>query len=324
TSDAPGAGETVEGGDSDATGGTEWVVHQPDGAGEPVRIAPMNPERYLGHTVWDRGQKFALLSATILDKDAFCRGVGLDPARVALVSVGHTFPVDSRPLFDVSTGKMTRDHRDETLDSIADAVVRIMADRPHEAGLVHCHSYDIQSGLAGRLRDRGVGDRLRTHDRTDRDAQLATWKRRDRPSVFLSVKMEEALDLEGDLARWQVLCKAPYPNVGDPRVERRLDNDRWEWYYRTALRTVIQACGRIVRSPTDYGATYLADRSLLELFDRARSAMPDWFAEQVERCERPELPPADPAAALAGLSDGGRERTAPDDASPVADVWDTD
>ncbi|AWB28134.1 ATP-dependent DNA helicase [Halococcoides cellulosivorans] len=326
----PGEGAAGDDGDTDGesdadddSGGTEWVVHQPDGAGEPVRIAPMNPERYLGHTVWDRGQQFALLSATILDKDAFCRGVGLDPDRVALVSVGHTFPVESRPLFDVSAGKMTREHRADTLDTIADTVVRIMADRPDEPGLIHCHSYDIQSGLADRLRERGVADRIRAHGRSDRDAQLATWKRETRPEVFLSVKMEEALDLEGDLARWQVLCKAPYPNVGDPRVERRLENDRWDWYYRTALRTVIQACGRIVRSPTDYGATYLADRSLLDLFDRARSAMPEWFAAQVDRCERPDLPPGDASAALAGLSGGGTDRRTVD-ASPVADVWDTD
>ena len=51
--------------------------------------------------------------------------------------------------------------------------------------------------------------------------------------------MEEALDLEGELCRWQVLCKAPYPNTNDSRVARRLEDGQWAWYYRTALRTVI-------------------------------------------------------------------------------------
>jgi len=238
-----------------------------------------------------------------------------------------------------------------------------MQRHPDEKGLVHCHSYAIQERLADHLRELGVGARVRTHDAEDRDPQLATWQRVDDPEVFLSVKMEEALDLEGDLCRWQLLCKAPYPNTRDSRVAARLADDQWGWYYRTALRTVIQACGRVVRAPDDFGATYLADSSLLDLFERARTDMPDWFADQVDRMERPDLPKADPTAATAGTSDrrgsrsrsrsssgarsesrtgsaspsesnagadgsGGRGRSrsrrSRSDSNPVADVWDTE
>jgi hypothetical protein len=159
--------------------------------------------------------------------------------------------------------------------------------------------------------------------------------------------MEEALDLEGKLCRWQLLCKAPYPNTRDSAVARRLEDDQWGWYYRTALRTVIQACGRLVRSPEDHGATYLADASLLDIFERARTDMPDWFAEQVDRMRTPELPGFDPAAATASAGnsrgrrsrEGGRRSGAGTDdswsdsggsgsrsggSSPLADVWDTE
>ncbi|MFB6108117.1 MAG: helicase C-terminal domain-containing protein [Haloplanus sp.] len=285
----------------DSTSPTTWVVDQPDGAGTPVTIKPLDPARYLKHTVWDRGQKFALLSATILDKDAFCRGVGLDPATVALVDVPHTFPLSHRPLYDVTRGKMTYDHRDETLPEVARLVVRLMARHPDEKGLVHAHSYAIQERLADRLDAFGVGPRIRTHDREDRDRALEAWKATDDPELFLSVKMEEALDLHGDLARWQVVCKAPYLNTNDSRVARRLEEGQWAWYHRAALRTVMQACGRVVRSPEDHGATYLADSSLLDLFERTRGDMPDWFAEQVDACSTPSLPEFDPGAALAGV-----------------------
>ncbi|WP_248895740.1 helicase C-terminal domain-containing protein [Haloplanus halobius] len=286
----------------DPTSTTTWVVDQPDGEGTPITIKPLDPERYLHHTVWDRGNAFALLSATILDKASFCRGVGLDPANVALVDVPHTFPLDNRLLYDVTQGKMTYEHRDETLPDVARLLVRLMAQHPNEKGLVHCHSYAIQDRLADRLDDFGVGARVRTHDREDRDQALESWKASGDPTLFLSVKMEEALDLRGDLARWQVLCKAPYLNTSDSRVARRLEDGQWAWYYRTALQTVIQAAGRIVRAPDDHGATYLADASLLDLFDRARGDMPDWFADAVDRCSRPDLPTFDPAAALDGMA----------------------
>ncbi|WP_256393488.1 helicase C-terminal domain-containing protein [Natronoarchaeum rubrum] len=354
----------------DPQSSTTWLVDQNDreggdgqGEGGPVTIKPMDPERYLKHTVWDRANKFALLSATILNKEAFCRQVGLDPADVALVDVGHTFPVEHRPLYDVAQGKMTYEHRDETIPNVARTIVRIMREHDDEKGLIHCHSYDIQSRLEERLGNFGVGQRVRTHDREDRDAALDAWKDSDRPDVFLSVKMEEALDLEGDLARWQVICKAPYPNTGDSRVAHRLEDGQWSWYYRTALRTVIQGCGRVVRAPDDYGATYLADSSLLDLFDRASHDVPDWFDDQLVEMSEPELPAFDPDAAI-GVADstdgrrrdragsssgrsspngssggrssassrgstgsssrGSRSSSSSRDSSPIADVWDTD
>jgi Rad3-related DNA helicase len=310
---------------------TTWLVDQPDGAGTPVTVKPLAPERYLHHTVWDRGNRFALLSATILDKDAFCRQVGLATDDVALVDVGHTFPLEHRPLYDVTRGKMTYDHRDATIPDVARVLVRVMAAHPDEKGIVHCHSYAIQEQLLEHCREFGVAGRVRAHGRDDRDAQLGTWTATGDPEVFLSVKMEEALDLEGDLARWQVVCKAPYPNTSDSRVERRLEEGQWAWYHRTALRTVIQACGRVVRSPDDHGATYLADSSLLDLFERARADMPDWFADQVDAMSVPDLPEFDPEAALSGT--GGRTRRrrnrrerGGDDggSSPLADAWDTE
>ena len=284
---------------------TTWVVDQAGGEGTPLTIKPLNPEKYLHHTVWDRGNRFALLSATILNKEAFCRQVGLDPSDVALVDVPHTFPVENRPLYDVTQGRMTYEHRDETVPKIARLLVRLMAHHPDEKGIVHAHSYAIQERLAEHLADFGVGSRVRTHDRENRDAELEAWKGASDPELFLSVKMEEALDLKGDLARWQVLCKAPYLNTSDSRVARRLEEGQWAWYHRSALRTVIQGCGRVVRAPDDYGATYLADSSLLDLFDRARADMPDWFAEQVARCSTPDLPAFDPAAAVGDDATGG-------------------
>ena len=282
-----------------------------DTLGGPLTIKPMDPERYLQYTVWDRGNKFALLSATILNKEAFCRQVGLEPSRVALVDVGHTFPVENRPLYDVTQGKMTYDHREETLPKIGRAIVRVMQRHPEEKGLVHTHSYAIQDELESLLSDFGVGDRIRSHSRDDRDADLEAWKASDEPTVFLSVKMEEALDLNGDRCRWQVLCKAPFLNTSDSRVAHRLEQGQWAWYYRSALRTVIQACGRVIRGPEDYGATYVADESLLDCFDRARTDMPGWFQEQVDRLSVPELPAFDPGAALEGVDGGVVDGRAP-------------
>jgi len=316
---------------------TTWVVDQAGSNGTAITIKPLDPARYLTHTVWDRGEKFALLSATILNKEAFCRQVGLEPQRVALVDVEHTFPVENRPLYDVTQGKMTYEHRDETIPKIARLIVRLMAHHPNEKGIIHAHSYAIAEQLTEKLTSFGVGQRVRVHDSDNRDAELDAWKASSDPELFVAVKMEEALDLKGDLARWQVLCKAPYQNTNDSRVARRLEDGQWAWYHRSALRTVIQACGRVVRAPDDYGATYLADSSLLDLFERAKHDTPPWFTQQIERLSVPELPEFDPQAALTAVNataqprrrsqttPRGQTRTEADaerrQNHPLSDVW---
>jgi Rad3-related DNA helicase len=112
-------------------------------------------------------------------------------------------------------------------------------------------------------------------------------------------------------------------------VAARLEDDQWGWYYRTALRTVIQACGRAVRAPDDSGATYLADSSLLDLFERARHDMPDWFRAQVDRTSDPDLPAFAPEQALGGQSQARTRRSqrrsrsqSGDGDHPLSDVWD--
>jgi Rad3-related DNA helicase len=314
---------------------TTWVTDQSEN--RAITVKPLDPARYLHHTVWDRGNRFALLSATILNKDAFCRSAGLNPDNVALVDVPHTFPVQNRPLYDVTQGKMTYEHRDETLPKVARSIVQVMAKHDDEKGLIHAHSYAIADRLHELLDDFGVADRVRGHDSENRDAALSGWKRSTGADVFVSVKMEEALDLNGDLCRWQVLCKAPYPNTNDSRVAQRLEDGQWGWYYRTALRTVIQACGRVVRAPDDHGATYLADSSLVDLFERARHDMPEWFEAQVDRMTRPELPAFDPTSAVGDASEAdsspsrqrskstsqtsNARRSGSIDDHPLSDVW---
>lgn len=281
--------DTVEGDNS-----LQWVLAKQKGDG--FTLKPLHPERFLKHALWQRGEKFAMLSATLLDADSFCYEVGLDPDDAELIQIDHSFPVRNRPLYDVTkfTGEMKQDHRQTTIPKIAEVIVRLLSKHPGESGIIHCHSYGIQKQLASTVRELSNSSRIRVHDKHDRDDQLEQWMESTAPEVFFSVSMEEALDLKGDLCRWQVLCKAPYPNVGDPVVEHHLNEDRWGWYYRKTLRTIIQACGRVVRSGDDFGATYIADKNILDVFSRAAGSIPPWFQDQIDQMTVPALPEQKP------------------------------
>ena len=70
--------------------------------------------------------------------------------------------------------------------------------------------------------------------------------------------MTEGVDLLGDASRFQVLCKVPYPYLGDKLVKKRMNKWKW-WYPFQTAKTIIQSIGRSVRSHEDKAVTYILD-----------------------------------------------------------------
>ena len=93
--------------------------------------------------------------------------------------------------------------------------------------------------------------------------------------------MTEGIDLPGDLSRWQVICKLPYPYLGDPQIARRRELDPTWYDWRTCL-TVVQAYGRSVRSADDFAVTYVLDADFKAFLKRQRGRLPGWFLEAVQ------------------------------------------
>ena len=68
------------------------------------------------------------------------------------------------------------------------------------------------------------------------------------------------MNLIDDMARFGVMVKVPFLNMGDAHVKTSLLLRGWGWYNREAQLKMRQAAGRIIRHPDDWGSFYLADR----------------------------------------------------------------
>ena len=66
------------------------------------------------------------------------------------------------------------------------------------------------------------------------------------PTVLVSPSMSYGVDLKGDLAKFQIIVKAPFLPTKDVRIERMMKND-FDWYQNKMLCSLIQACGRGIR-----------------------------------------------------------------------------
>jgi Rad3-related DNA helicase len=223
-----------------------------------------------------------MLSATILDPPTYLRSLGIEPEQAEVIRVDATFPPENRPIYLRPVARLTRHHLDRDLPKLVAEVGEILAAHPDDKGVIHAHSYKIAGHIARSLPER-LRSRLVTHYGSDgRDAALDQHLTSDRPTVLLTPSMTEGIDLPGDLSRWQVICKIPYPYLGDPQVARRKELDS-AWYgWRTCL-TVVQAYGRSVRSDDDYAVTYLLDADFPAFLKRERRRLPPWFLEAVHQ-----------------------------------------
>ena len=68
-----------------------------------------------------------------------------------------------------------------------------------------------------------------THDSTNRELVLQARENCTKPSVLISPSMMEGVDLSGDKSRFQIICKIPFPFLGDKVVQKRMKLHK-DWY----------------------------------------------------------------------------------------------
>jgi Rad3-related DNA helicase len=99
------------------------------------------------------------------------------------------------------------------------------------------------------------------------------------PTVLVSPSMSYGVDLKGDLAKFQILIKAPFLPTKDVRIERMMKND-FDWYQNKMLSSLIQSCGRGVRSKKDTCITYILDGTIVDSILRSKHKLPKYFLER--------------------------------------------
>lgn len=246
-----------------------------------VFAKPLYARSHMNKFVFSKADLFLLASATFINPHIYLNEIGafnnFDRSEIIMVNVPSIFPVKNRQIIDYSVGKLTQSEINKNLPKAMSALIQILNAHESDKGIIHCHSYKIANAIMNMKGD--ITERLMGHDSSTRVYSYEDWIADDTNKVFVSVNMTEGLDLKDDLARFQVIMKAPFMPPTDDRVKRRLELKDWNWYYTESMKTLAQAYGRIVRSENDYGVTYVLDSSAVQLYKR--KGMPEWIREAV-------------------------------------------
>ena len=246
--------------------------------GRKFEFKPVSVASHSQETLFKFGTRVLMMSATIADKDVFCRTIGLDPAEVAFLRIPSPFPVQNRLVHFMPVGSMSRARIDETLPKMVEGLKTLLAAHAGEKGIVHAVNYRIARHLVDVIRD----PRLLLHDSTNRDETLRMHAADPGPTVLVSPSMMEGVDLVGDLSRFQVLVKVPFPFLGDEVVKRRMEADP-RWYAYQTARSIMQALGRSVRSSTDHAVSYILDADWRRFYDTNASMFPVEFHDAMSQ-----------------------------------------
>ena len=251
-------------------------------------FSPINTKRFVSDVLFDYSDVCIFMSSSIFDYKNFADDLGIKEEDVFKLTVPPIFDLSNNPIKVYNKFNMSYENYEEIKYKTIPVIDEILQNHKFEKGIIHTFNNDIKEFLYENLSDKR---RLITHTTENREKQLELFKKSPRKLVFVSSSMDEGVDLPGDLCRFQILYKLPYPNTQDERIQvrERTYEDGTDWYVYKMLTRLIQAYGRGIRFEGDYCKTYLLDKRIWDVIDEDYDGgriIPKYFLDVLEEYDR--------------------------------------
>jgi ATP-dependent DNA helicase DinG len=166
-----------------------------------VQLKPLDVSPYC-KGVFEKCDKTLMMSATILDKDAFCKSLGLAPEEVKFIQVTSDFPLQKRPIIPLNIAHLNSDslRQEEVQIKIAGATDELMTLHENHKGIVHTTSYKQIDFIKENISQVNKSRLLETNPERQRDEVIAEHVNSTKPTVLISPSLYTGLDLKDDLS----------------------------------------------------------------------------------------------------------------------------
>jgi len=237
-------------------------------------VSPCGPYRRL---FAKSGQVNIFMSGS-MDSEQFKRELRLNPKKTRVVTVDLSIPIDTRPLIYIGdeTTKLSYAELEKNLPNAARICANVLQFHKNLRGIIHTNSTSITFALQKLLKEylpRNEYARILWHFKGPKEAILQKFLQDTKNRMILvSPSIMEGFDGKGDIARWQIILKIPYPPLKSPEVQERMKASKVEgdrWYTSQVLESLTQAYGRVNRGEGDLGITYIVDGALTGLLHKA-------------------------------------------------------
>ena len=232
----------------------------------------------------DQVKKIVLMSATISRKDI--EQLGLANKKIQYIQADSPIAAERRPiLIPKNAVSMSARYQDMNMPNLVEFITETALDHPEDKGLIHA-TYSLAKKIRAQSFPKEISDRLIFHSKEDKSKKYNEFRDSQSPKILVASGMYEGIDLPYDAGRWQIIAKVPWPNLGNPAIKYLCSQDE-EWYLWESLKTLLQACGRICRTPTDFGSTFIFDSSFKRAYTEgvSKGMIPKWFISSVKEVD---------------------------------------
>lgn len=245
-----------------------------------IELKPLYVSDFAYDILFKKADYVLMMSATILNVNIMCKSLGIPKSQVYSTRLGSDFPVENRPIYFKPSGSMSFRTKNATMPRMLKDIEKICNEHNNQRGIIHTHNFEIakyiQSNCSKNIKSRLF---LQT-DYMTKDDMLSRHSQSDN-GIIVAPAMHEGLDLKNDLARFQIICKVPYPGIGNnPQLKIRMELDSEYYQYLTALK-LVQSYGRSIRSKDDWAITYILDENFRSFHYRSKSMLPSWFNDAI-------------------------------------------
>lgn len=255
-----------------------------------IKIKQLYGAENFNNFLYPMADKFLFMSSTIFDYKLFCKNLGIPIDKVAYLALPSEFPAENRPVHYIPTMRMNYQWKDAKNEpnrqQFITKVTDILNDHKHDSGIIHTGNYQIAEWLVKELAKNKTHNVLHHNNGTEipRDVIIKAFQQTEHPSILISPSLTEGLDLCDDLARFCIFSKIPFGNLVDQWIKKRMTISK-KWYFLESLKDVVQGCGRVVRTPDDYGKVYILDESWGYLFNNIKYSIPQWWMDAYKQCK---------------------------------------
>ncbi len=241
---------------------------------EKVSITPYKIDK-LSTCLFDFAEVVILMSATIVDKEVFAKNLGI--TKYKYIDIPSTFEAKKSPIYCHTKFPLSYKTIDTNLPKIIDIVEQICENHKGEKGIIHTHSFAITRAVQNRLNSSRF---LYREEGTNNESIIREHNLRSDDTVLVSPSLTMGLDLKGDLGKWQIIIKLPYPSLANKRVKMLFEKDP-DWYKMKMFVSLIQAAGRCTRTKEDESVTYILDGLSGKIIVENRNILPKHFLSRV-------------------------------------------
>lgn len=235
------------------------------------------------------GPNNLFMSATITDS-FITKTMTLDPTKTVFIKLPPVFPKENKQIifFDTLSLSYQTLQNPEVVKQLRKNVAKIVEHHVDmgERGIVLTPSFKLQSEITAELRARPNAKKYKLFEQKQGEKladTLAAFKAyTGGPAVLISPSIFEGVDLPGDLSRFQVMVKAPFPSLGDKRIKFILDHHP-DLYSLTTIMKCIQGAGRSIRSKDDFAVTYVLDKNMERLWTSKANVWTDEFSTKYSK-----------------------------------------